>query len=188
MKELVHALFSTLANASLGIQFLDLYNRQFEQLEQGKDIEVNSFDLPAVLVQLKVVWALQAKGIQRGDCTITLHIGQELYENTDAQSPESLDALGRIFDLPQEIYLALQGLTGANFTGLVRIDSEPDADYTNLNVQRVVFKTTITDASKANTDQDRFVKLTPDLKLGKNITPDYDRAGNAVYPQPAVIP
>jgi hypothetical protein len=180
MKELFIALGAALMNAGLQIKYIDLYKRQFENLEQDKEIVHNSFDFPAVLIELKVNWTSTAQGVQSGNCTVTLHIGQELYENTDYNSPESLNALANIFDLPQAIYLTLQGLTGLKFTGLVRTDDEPDVDYGNLNVHKLTFTTTITDAVKFNTS--RFIKVGADLKLGKNITPD------TVYPQPAVIP
>ncbi|MDJ1494159.1 hypothetical protein QNI19_14540 [Cytophagaceae bacterium DM2B3-1] len=183
MKELFLAISTKLMAAGLGIKWMDVYNRQFENLELDRNNDSTIVPLPAVLVEMSVdKWDGQSKGIQIGECIVTLHIGQDLYEDTYDGSPDQIKALSNIFDLPEAIYLQLQGFKGATFSGLERTKHIPDTSFTNLNVQQVIFKTTLSDPSKARADEAKLKKLTPDLKLSKNVIPD------SIYPQQPVTP
>lgn len=175
MKELFLALVAQLAKEVPELVWIDLYNRQFENLPDSQ-----AAPLPAVLIEIAVDWSGVSKGVQNGSTLVVLHVGQDCYEDTNNQSPQQAEALSRLFDLPQRIYLALQGLTGDTFSGLERTRSEPDMDYTNLNVRRETFKTVISDNQAAQPTGK--IKLTPGLKLGKNIIPDEP------YPEPPVFP
>ncbi len=175
MKELFLALAAQLQDKIPELVWIDLYSRQFENLSESY-----ASLLPAVLIEVAVDWSGVSKGVQNGSTLVVLHVGQDCYEDTYSQSPQQAEALARLFDLPQRIYVALQGLTGATFSGLERTRSEPDTDYTNLNVQRITFRTIISDAEAVQPVNK--IKLVPDLKLGKNVIPDQ------VYPELPIYP
>ncbi len=176
MKELFLALAAQLQAKCPELVWIDLYNRQFENLPESY-----ASLLPAALIEMSVDWSATAKGFQSGLATVVVYVGQDYYEDSQQQSGQQAEAAARLFDLPQKVYLALQGFTKQPaFSGLERVRSEPDTDYSNLVVQRIAFRTTIADAEAAQPTGK--VKVVAAMKLGKNIIPD------SPYPEPPVFP
>jgi hypothetical protein len=139
----------------------DLFNRQFDRLSEEYPLA-----FPAILIELQASFTGKGKGKQDGAWTITLHIGQELYADSYMGSDSQGKAL-EILDFVDRVYLALQGFEGAKLSPLERTSLEPDSDHDNLVVYKMSFTTSLLDDSKAVAAA--YIKLTPDLKLKKNI-------------------
>jgi hypothetical protein len=143
---------------------IDLFNRQFDRLETGHPVAY-----PAILIDMQAEFAGKGKGKQDGAWTITMHIGQELYADTYMGSDSQIKAF-EVLDFVDKVYLALQGFEGERLSPLERTALEPDSDHDNLVVYKISFMGNLLDDSKA--EAAAYIKLSPELKLSKNIIPD----------------
>ena len=160
---------------------LTRFNNQFEQMEESQVLE-----LPAVLIEIaETSWANTSKFQQSGTAIVRIHIGQELYGDfTDGSEFES-KALST-FDLPQSIYLALQGFSGSCFSSMTRINSFIDSSYDHLTVDQIEFTTSISDRSADPDNTGTLLSPSPGLETPGEIADEV--TGKPVGPVVIIAP
>lgn len=108
-----------------------LFNNQFD-----RDNIEEAFTYPCVFIEfVQLIHTGVVQNQQKSDIQIRLHIGYESLETED---------LG-IFDLVQNIHIAVQGFSGAFFSGLQRIEERQDLDHDNINIWQVDYECNLTD-------------------------------------------
>ncbi len=101
-----------------------LWNNQLELLKTGEQIP---FQFPAVFIDFPFIeWAQMGKGTQNSVLTIRIHICFESFQT--AENEEDLD----IFDLREEVYLALQDFKPTSAGKLMRISEQTDTKHSNI--------------------------------------------------------
>ncbi len=137
MKALYQAIASRLRDTGL-FQAIDLFNGQFSD---GADPRL----LPAALVEFNLGNGIRLSGGRKVfDCIVIVRVFGDLYENTDALSPEHDEAVGRFFDIIEVTDKALDGIwqDGA-FEQLVLREIKPDAEYTNMFAHQMIYDTQV---------------------------------------------
>lgn len=137
MKVPYQAIASRLRDTGL-FHAIDLYNGQFAD---GADPRL----LPAALVEFNLGNGIRlSDGRKVYDCTITVRVFGDLYENTDALSPEHDEAVGRFFDIIEETDKALDGIwVDGAFEQLVFREIKSDAEYTNMFAHQMICDTQV---------------------------------------------
>lgn len=147
-----------------GLMYVSLFNNQFARMEM-KEVDIDLVPMPAVLVQIDIPsWTSDNGGeVQRGQATVRLHIGQEIWADP-AQGSESQDTALDVIRFITLVHTQAHGISGEGFTALKRVAGPlSDTDYTNLIVHVLEYTCELTDDS-ADSRRD-WVPVTPDLDL-----------------------
>ena len=114
-----------------------LWNNQISLSEQGEQIP---FQTPAVFIDYpSIEWLSVGKGVQTADLTIRFYVVFESFATSENE--EDLD----VFDLREEVYLALQDFKPTDAGKLTRISENTDITHTNLYVWQMDYVTKYTD-------------------------------------------
>lgn len=120
------------------VTFVRLWNNQIQLSEDGQQIP---FPFPACFIDFPLIeWAQRGKGTQNSDLTIRIHICFESF-HTD-KNEEDL----ALFDLREEVYLALQDFKPTNAGKLLRISEQTDTRHSNIYHWIMDFTTTYMDS------------------------------------------
>lgn len=128
---------------------------------QGVELE-SMIICPMALIQIQPIsWEVYKRRAQRGRCRVRVHVVQDNYLNSYAQGPELSFYLQR-HDLPQKIYTALQGFSGAFFEPLRLAENALDEEPSNWLVDVIGFETYLTDESVSALGG--YVRAEPDIE------------------------
>jgi hypothetical protein len=146
LKEFYIALRDKILNNVTDIQHVKLFNEQFLNMEDQRE---ESFPFPCVFVSYdEIEWESINKYIQTGTLTFTLKIAIEFYLDNDNHN-ESIDLY--IFDLKNEVYKAVEGMSGSGTTGVysnaTRISEATDNNHDSYYVYEQTFTVRMDDAS-----------------------------------------
>jgi len=167
-KDIYNAIKARILDQVQEIKHVLLFNNQFE-----KDNQEEAFLYPNAFIEFSQLLSTgTTQQVQNVDMNVTIYMGFERYET------ESLT----IFDTIQSVYIALQGFSGACFSGLQRIEEVQDTDHDNVIIWKTIFSTTATDAEAHPSN-----KLVEANVTNLNITSDLDidndviRTGDGVF-------
>lgn len=120
--------------AQTAIKHCLLFNNQFDSI----DME-DAYSFPCAFVEFSQLdWVTKGEGYQEAQAKIRIHVGVE------SLATENLE----VFDLVEEIHVALQGFHDPNyFTPLDRRYEEHDVQHDNVIVWVVDYDTLISDNS-----------------------------------------
>jgi len=157
------------------VKEFDIWNSQFEHMQEEKQ-----FNFPSIFVEFGgLTWETQAKNPARqsagvgnvgkeqkaGNAIITLHCG--FFELSDVKvSFPVIDAL------IEEIYFAVQGISGANFTSLQRIEERQDTEHDMIIDWQQDFRSGLTQCGQINENLVDAGALTVDVTRDLDIEPD----------------
>lgn len=106
--------------------------------------EYHPIPKPAVLIKFgRTQWETTTGGLQQGDSIIEVSV---LFDNMadSFDGSTNQDLALEFFDFNEEVFEALQGFCGENFSALVRIEDDEDTDHKNFIVTPMRFATVIT--------------------------------------------
>jgi hypothetical protein len=129
--------------AETSIQDVRVFNDQFSKmLVDGNPFGYN-IQSPSALIEVQPTEIRQlGDGVQIYEpLNITIHIGQ-MELNGDG---DTMDETLSIFDLRNEIFLALQEFSADTLARMYRTSEEPDYNHGNWYVWKMTFTTTFTD-------------------------------------------
>lgn len=164
--------------ANTSVTHVRLWNNQTRWSEEGSQIP---FKYPAVFVEFpNITWIQGAKGTQKTaeEFTIRLHICFESY-NTDEQEEDLA-----LFDLRQEVYMAVQDFKPTMAGVLQRRAEQSDPEHTNVYKWVMDFTTQYQD-NTAMTPRDSvtaqlntininaFMQIDPNTTDGVNTDKDF---------------
>lgn len=123
--------------AETSVSHVRLWNNQIELSEKGEQIP---FQLPAVFIDFpQIEWAQLGKGTQNSVLSIRFYIVFESFHT--AENEEDL----AVFDLREEVYLALQDFKPNYCSKLTRVREQTDINHTNLYVWTMDYTATYQD-------------------------------------------
>jgi len=162
IKLLYQAIAQRLQNVFGPSLWVDLWNGQTTQEE------AHNFFTPAVFVQFdEITYRTTGKaGQQYATAQITAKVVQTLLTETHSGAASQAQAL-QLLDFAEQVYIALQDLSSPDFAPFERTRFGFDTPYGSLITFDWVFKTTLTDNSKALSMP--YETVTPDLQP----EPDY---------------
>lgn len=138
MKTLYQDIRTQLENAT-SVNHVRLWNNQMQLLEKGEQIP---FQLPACFIDFPTIeWTQMGKDVQQAEkLLVRLYIVFESF--TTSENEEDL----AVFDLRQEVYLAIQQLKTTKGARLVRVAEQADPNHTNTYVWVMDFVTNFQDS------------------------------------------
>lgn len=151
--DLYNGIKSAIENKLTSIQTIRLYNMQFDN-----EATENAFAYPCVFIEFAdISWETSLvtpepliygnqSCQQKGECKITLHCGFEKYEN-------ETESFSSIMDIIDEIYYAVQSITGANYTSLIRVAERQDINHYQVIVWQIDFTTMISELGQIKTNK-----------------------------------
>lgn len=125
------------------IQDVRVFNDQFtKMLADGNPFGYNIAS-PAALIEFSPSSIEQlGNGVQiYNPIQITIHIGQMELDGNDALMDEAIS----IFELRNQVYLAMQEFSTEQMARMYRVSENPDYNHGNWYVYQIVFETSITD-------------------------------------------
>ena len=126
--------------------YVDLFLGQFQAIDQGAGIPMY---YPAALIEITgITWAAAAGGVQHGQGTLRLHLGQQNYALSDQYSPSQETALG-LYDTLERFHLTLQGFTPPGCSSLQRTFSGYAGELSNTMVFTIDYAFSIQDSCAA---------------------------------------
>lgn len=154
LKEFYQLIADRLKNQIPDIQTIQPFNKQIENEKNEKP-----FRYPAVFFDFtNLNYRSETTGTQKIDVEFELHVAtSELRPTFD------------LWDLCEQIGVALQNYSGDNFSDITQRNSIPDNDHDRVNVWRLTFGCTITDESKLKQSKQIIVN-----SLGLTINKDLD--------------
>jgi len=167
-KDLYLAVKGRILDQVKSIKHVLLYNNQFD-----RETVEEAFTYPNCFIEfVQMIHSGVTLNQQKSDIQIRVHIGFESLEKEDLT----------MFDLIQEVYVALQGLDGDLFSALQRIEERQDIDHDNVIVWQLDFECNLTDCSsdpRANLDE----VVIGTLEIGADLDIDNDiiRSGDGVF-------
>ena len=139
--------------------WIDFWNNQIDE----PNTKSYPLFVPAVFIEIQeTVYNELYEGVQRGDVSIVIHIVQEHYSDTYAGNPDQARAL-EIFDFTKRVYLAIQDLSGTNFTPLERTSQRLQERFDRIVKHEIRFKTFVEDVSKKLDNDTKSRKVNPDI-------------------------
>ena len=139
-----------------------LWNNQVNLWDKGEQIP---FQMPAVFIDFpQLEWSQIGKGKQNSQLLTRLYIVFESF--ITAENEEDLD----VFDLRDEVYLAVQDFKPTQSGKLQRVAESTDPNHTNLYVWTMDFRSTYTDIvaefpRTPTTGEITTLTITPDLEI-----------------------
>lgn len=132
-KDLYLAVRQQILDKVPAVKHVLLFNNQFD-----RDTEEEAFTYPCVFFEfVQLIHSGVTLNQQKSDIQIRLHIGYESLFTED---------LG-IFDLIQDINVAIQGFSGPLFSGLQRIEERQDLDHDMCNIWQIDYECNLTDCA-----------------------------------------
>jgi len=143
MKLFLESIFTQLRTFAPSVKHMAVYNRQYENVMEKDPEKGYLFEMPAVFIELDLSSIKQmGAGYQMIEpLPVTVHIVmQELDSGTG-----TLDQNLNIFDLKDEVLLALQTFRPYQGGQMFRESEYPDYGHQNLYVYKQVYVTTYVD-------------------------------------------
>lgn len=129
------------------IIWIDKDRNQFEHADQ------EFLPLPAVLISFpRAEFETKGAGLQTSTAIIAIRTGFENYAQSFEGSTDQDQAL-EFWEFNRKVYNALQGFSGDNFSGMVRISEDEDPEQNNVIPTRMEFVTTIQDYSNSRREK-----------------------------------
>lgn len=128
-----------------GVAWIDLNRGQLNTPEAHYP-----FPKPAILIHLgEREWEVTGKGVQRVEgAEVKITLVQDNYSQTFDGASNQEEAMQAVLDFPEQVYLALQDVSGEGFSSLNRV-SEGETLFDNvIIVDEITFHTTIIDTVK----------------------------------------
>jgi hypothetical protein len=129
VKQLFLAIKGQLETEVPSIQFIQMYNRQFDLIDQGEGGSlIYSFPFPCVFVEFVSPSPIKqlGGGYQIYDpLLVNIHIGHELYDAGDGSMEQNLD----VFDLRTLVYKALQKFEPSGAVAFMRTEETQDTNH-----------------------------------------------------------
>lgn len=141
-KAIYKAICARLNAAQLGIKYINLWNRNTEQLTKQK-----AFKMPAVFVEFEPInWSQLSRGARSADVRVRLHIVTETLATAEDGGKYQDKALEHL-DLIENISAKMQGLAGEGFNCFMRVESVTDHDHEQVQHDEECFVTGVTEIS-----------------------------------------
>lgn len=141
MKDFIQAIISRL-ELKCPTLYVNLWNNQLAEMQEGVQM---TFPLPAVFVEIINDNATKqlGNGVQLYDpLTVRAHVLHEVYNNETYFTPDF-----NVFDIKQQVYLALQKFEPTNACTFVRISETQDNEHANVTHFVLDFATNLMDFS-----------------------------------------
>jgi hypothetical protein len=130
-KDLYLAIKDRLIDQVKALKHIRLYNNQFD-----RETVEEAWAYPCAFIEFnQMLHEAAAYNQQRSNFVVRVYVGFESLKTEDLE----------IFDLVQEIYIALQGYSGQLFSSLQRIEETQDTDHDNVIVWQIDFSTMVSD-------------------------------------------
>jgi hypothetical protein len=159
MKALYLALRSRIETET-SVQHVRLWNNQVNLANQNEQIP---FLFPAVFIDFPTIeWTQLSKGKQNSTLIVRVYIVFESFHTNENEEDVA------VFDLRDEVYLALQNYQPSMSSALIRVAEQTDINHTNMYVWQMDFSCSFTDdvASEPRNPQNATVTtLTLDTDL-----------------------
>ncbi len=121
------------------IKHFDIWNQQVDFLEAE-----TPFEYPAVFIEFEPIqWQTQANRVQQAELLVKIHIVTRWFAQTADYSPTEDISLNYL-DIPDKIFIAIQGTATTNSGGLMRISSIVNHNHGDILDSIEVYKTLIT--------------------------------------------
>lgn len=161
MIELFEKIYETLKNKIGNGLWIDIWNDQV-----NKQTDNYPLFLPAVFIEFpKANYRRNGDGIQQGNALVIVHVcqnhvGVDTHEGAYNQSFEYLTFV-------QNVYLALQDLSGDSFSPLDRVETGQVPKISHVIENIIVFSTEVFDKTKYDEYQNELEPVTPDIQPEK---------------------
>ena len=120
------------------IKHFDIWNQQVDFLEQE-----TPFAYPAMFIEFEPIqWQMLGNRMQQAELTVKIHIVTRWLAQTADYSPTESDALDYL-DLPDKIFVALQGAAVTASNGFMRTASFINHNHADILDSIEVYKTLI---------------------------------------------
>lgn len=167
-KDLYLAIKDRLIDKVKAVQHIRLYNNQFD-----RETVEEAWAYPCVFVEFtQMLHEAVAYNQQQGDFIVRVYVGFESLKTEDLE----------IFDLVQDIYVALQGFSGQLFSSLQRVEETQDTDHDNVIVWQIDFSTMVADCtSDPRADLQETTIATLEVNKQLDVDNPIIRSGDGVF-------
>ncbi len=146
------------------LRWVDKENGQFRLMDQGFPIP-----LPAITIGFaRAEYTSNGQNVQEGQATIRIRIGYESYADSFEGSSNQAESL-KYYEFQEQVYAALQGFSGTNFSALERVAEEDDEDHDAMIVTIIDFATMITDTGAITAKDYVLATIDPVPEHQKNL-------------------
>ena len=170
MKKLFNDIKTKIAAIAPEIEFIQMYNSQFEDLGGEQGAAIYSFPMPCALIEFddNIEWHQLGAGVQIADpLYITIHIGHNLLDAQDGTMEQNL----LVYDLATKLFKGLNKFTPSGASMFIRTGHTQDKKHDNVYHFQQRYMTNYIDNERIE-PEDGIIKDPPtDLDLTVNYDP-----------------